>query len=642
MRPAFAAIVGLVLVLLSPMLAQAREDITNYHVAIEVRKDRSVIITETIDVNVEGLQIKRGLLRDIPVRYRDLDGGLIYINPDILAVKRGGQDEPYEVSHEGRYWRIKIGRAEHFLKHGIHRYVIKYSVKDSIGFFEEFDEIYWNAIGTEWPFWIQKAIVSVQLPEGAVVGEEDAYTGFAGAKGKDFRVTDRSDRRRVFQATRGFAPGEGMTVVVNWQKGVIAPPTEAEQTMAWMLENSPLLALFGFGSLQLGWFALAWARVGRDPEGGAIIARFRPPKDISPALASYISGMGSHVKNQNSSFSAALISLAIKGFVSMDEQGDDLKVKREKKTSSKAMQDLPPGEKALFSSLMGSRDTATFAGMTHSTMSGIMSRFESAIEKETDSVYFNRNTGYVIPGILLAIAGLIAFVVSSISFAPPFMFPIMEIMMFVAVASIIWNVYDVINGRGKISLHGFAIPLFILLIFGFFGRDAGLSPGLVDWPPVAILGIMGAGVPIFAHLMKAPTKLGQEVIDEVEGLKLFMTVTVAEQADLVHDADMPELTPQLYEDLLPYAVALGAEKRWSAAFEDKIFSQLPPEQAYRPHWYHGSNFNPSQPTAALTSMTSTLGTDLASAMTPPASSSSGSGGVGFSGGGGGGGGGGGW
>ena len=461
MRSAFAAIVGLVLVLLSPMLAQAREDITNYHVAIEVRKDRSVIITETIDVNVEGLQIKRGLLRDIPVRYRDLDGGLIYINPDILAVKRGGQDEPYEVSHEGRYWRIKIGRAEHFLKHGIHRYVIKYSVKDSIGFFEEFDEIYWNAIGTEWPFWIQKATVSVQLPEGAVVGEEDAFTGFAGADGSDFRVTDHSDRRRVFQATRGFAPGEGMTVVVNWQKGVISPPTEAEQTMAWMLENSPLLALFGFGSLQLGWLYWAWARVGRDPEGGAIIARFRPPKDISPALASYISGMGSHVKNQNSSFSAALIHLAIKGFVSMDEQGDDLKVKREKKTSSKATQDLPPGEKALFSSLMGSRETATFAGMTHSTMSGIMSRFESAIEKETDSVYFNRNTGYVIPGILLAIAGLIAFVATSIGFAPPFTFPILEVMVAAACAGLLWfgkNVYDAIKGRGKLSFPAWAYP----------------------------------------------------------------------------------------------------------------------------------------------------------------------------------------
>ncbi len=153
---------------------------------------------------------------------------------------------------------------------------------------------------------------------------------------------------------------------------------------------------------------------------------------------------------------------------------------------------------------------------------------------------------------------------------------------------------------------------------------------------------MVLALPIFLHLMKAPTKLGREMMDEVEGLKLFMSVTAGEQADHAVSADMPELTPQLYEDLLPYAIALGVEKQWSKTFEDKVFSQLPPEKAYRPHWYRGSNFNPSRPAAMLSGITQTIGTDLSSAMTPPASSSSGSSGGGFSGGGGGGGGGGGW
>ena len=49
--------------------AQAREQITDYHVTISVNADRTVDITESIEVFVEGMQIKRGLLRDIP---RDL------------------------------------------------------------------------------------------------------------------------------------------------------------------------------------------------------------------------------------------------------------------------------------------------------------------------------------------------------------------------------------------------------------------------------------------------------------------------------------------------------------------------------------------------------------------------------------------
>ena len=104
---------------------------------------------------------------------------------------------------------------------------------------------------------------------------------------------------------------------------------------------------------------------------------------------------------------------------------------------------------------------------------------------------------------------------------------------------------------------------------------------------------------------------------------------------------MPELTPKLYEDLLPYGIALGIERQWSAIFEDKVFAQLPPDQAYHPHWYRG-HFDTARPTRSFAAMTDTLGTDLSSAMTPPASSSSGSSGGGFSGGGGGGGGGGGW
>ena len=50
-------------------------------------------------------------------------------------------------------------------------------------------------------------------------------------------------------------------------------------------------------------------------------------------------------------------------------------------------------------------------------------------------------------------------------------------------------------------------------------------------------------------------------MDKIEGLKLFMTVTVAQQVDEANAADMPELTPKLYEDLLPYAIALGVERK---------------------------------------------------------------------------------
>jgi hypothetical protein len=65
-------------VLFSLMLTggvRAREEIRNYQVDIEVRTDASIEVTETITVNAEGNDIRRGIYRDIPLRALD-DWGL--------------------------------------------------------------------------------------------------------------------------------------------------------------------------------------------------------------------------------------------------------------------------------------------------------------------------------------------------------------------------------------------------------------------------------------------------------------------------------------------------------------------------------------------------------------------------------------
>lgn len=629
----------------SAAFAQNREDITNYEVAIAINKDRSVEITEVIDVMVLGRSIKRGLLRDIPVRYRDKANTELNIDLEILGIKRDGEAEPYQLSYKGRYARLKIGRASHLLKHGMHRYEIRYKVSDSIGFFEKFDEIYWNAIGNEWPFYIKKAKASVLLPEGAEIGQFSVYTGRIGANGSDFTVGHRTERSITFHATREFRPKEGMSVAVAWQKGIVDAPTEAERAEAWLTDNAPLFVLILAAMAEMGWLYWAWNKVGRDPKGGAIIPRFRPPADISPALASYIIGVGDFAKNSQVSFMAGLVSLAIKGFLKI-ENSDKLSVRRLIKSDDGKTNDLPVGERAIMSNLLGSRETATFEGMTFKTMSAVMSAFTNGIHRETDEVYFNRNTGYMIPAFLFAVIGIIGFIAASIIFAAPYQVPIFELIIAV-VALIVFGImaviYRLIRGKAKLKMSPLIVGGFVIFFFSQILLDQNiLSSGPlanINWLAVLCLVAIVAALPIFMNLMKAPTKLGREMMDEIEGLELFMTVTVAEQADHAYQSDQPELTPELYEDLLPYAIALGVEEKWSKVFEDKVFSQLPPEKAYNPRWYHGRSFNPARPTAALAGMTATLGTDLASAMTPPASSSSGSGGGGFSGGGGGGGGG---
>ena len=46
----------------------------------------------------------------------------------------------------------------------------------------------------------------------------------------------------------------------------------------------------------LVYFLVVWAKVGRDPEGGAIVPEYDPPDGFSPAAARYVAEMGYDAK----------------------------------------------------------------------------------------------------------------------------------------------------------------------------------------------------------------------------------------------------------------------------------------------------------------------------------------------------------
>ena len=116
-----------------------------------------------------------------------------------------------------------------------------------------------------------------------------------------------------------------------------------------------------------------------------------------------------------------------------------------------------------------------------------------------------------------------------------------------------------------------------------------------------------------------------------------MYLSVAEK-DEMELRNPPEKTPELFEEYLPFALALGVEQAWSERFANVFASLESRNQRYQPDWYSG-DFQPARMGRFASSIGQSFSTAIASASTPPGSSS---GGGGFSGGGGGGGGGGGW
>jgi uncharacterized membrane protein YgcG len=183
--------------------------------------------------------------------------------------------------------------------------------------------------------------------------------------------------------------------------------------------------------------------------------------------------------------------------------------------------------------------------------------------------------------------------------------------------------------NGMLMLPSLVVSALLLLVIVSTGA-------FVPW----VLGFF-AGVVVlhiaFAYLLKAPSGRGRRLMDKLEGFKVYLEVAEKDDLALRHP---PDLTPELFEKYLPFAIALGVEQKWAEQFS-QVFARLEAarEGSYSPAWYHG-NFSSSRMGSFASSVSGSFSSAISSAATAPGSSS-GSGG-GSSGGGGGGGGGGGW
>lgn len=110
----------------------------------------------------------------------------------------------------------------------------------------------------------------------------------------------------------------------------------------------------------------------------------------------------------------------------------------------------------------------------------------------------------------------------------------------------------------------------------------------------------------------------------VEGFKLFLTVV---EKDRLNFSDAPEKTPERFNSILPYAVALGVERQWAEEFKDIDVS---PRTS---NWYTGHNIS----TFSAATFVSDISGSFANAVSSntSVSSSGGSSGSGSGGGGGG-------
>ncbi len=181
----------------------------------------------------------------------------------------------------------------------------------------------------------------------------------------------------------------------------------------------------------------------------------------------------------------------------------------------------------------------------------------------------------------------------------------------------------------------------------FIGAEIVVTGILLTMVPShLVMAAMAIGITnvVFYHLLERPTLEGRGVLDGIDGFRSYIdgATDVAWRA-----GPRPEGELRTYQRLLPFAIALGLEGRWTEAFDEVLTPALVSGGGPEPFpWYRDRNgVRALRPASLASDLGTGLSSTLSSMSSPPSSGGSGggfSGGGGSSGGGGGGGGGGGW
>lgn len=622
---------------LEPIALSAQGDderILSFDSHITVHPDSILTVRETIKVQSAGREIKHGIYRDFPTVYRDRLWNLSKRGFRVTGVTRDGKPEKHISQWLVNGERVLMGDTGISLEPGEHTYVITYRTSRQLGYFSGHDELYWNVTGNGWHFAIDKAAATVELPAGASgkILSVDGYTGLQGESGKKLRSSMASGHA-VFSTTAPLEMFEGLTIVVTWPKGFVKEPLAREKIVHFMSDNQD--ALWGLGGLVavFAYFLIAWFKAGRDPARRSVMPEYVPPAGLSPASMRFISKMGYDDKT----FGAAVINMAVKKALTINEKAGNFTLRK-----SGDAQALAPEERGLLSDLFERRDVLGLLSGNYETMTKATDNLKAAL-MASHKTFFNANKTLFYPGLALSALAVIVSsyhneTISLLMIPAAFGACILPLVVMAALDRAIGEKnkdrWKRKGNRGLGTLmHGGLIAWYRFLLVAVTAAGATW----LAWKTSSLFmlffaGTLGLNYPFF-HLLKAPTGEGGLLMDRIRGFRMFLGAT---EADRLNRMNPPDMTPELFERYLPYALALDVEQAWA-----EQFSHMLREAGYEPSWYSGASWSSSDLMRFSSYLGSSLPSSVASASTPPGSGS-GSGGSGSSGGGGGGGGGGGW
>jgi len=634
----------------SPARAQEQEEILSFDVVVDIQPDGRLVMVEDITVRALGNEIRRGIYRDFPTSFPRASGlGRIEAPFQVTQVLKNGAPEPYKIESIGGPLgrggvRVRIGNADLLLDAGVYTYTIRYETQRWLVFGDEVDELYWNVTGNGWAFPIASASARVFLP-GAFDPDDLGFEAWTGPEGSTesaarwrFESAAGASGAAFFETTARLEPEEGLTIRLTFPKGAVPPPSPELQAEWFRLDWGGYVDAGYVLLLIVALYLLMWHRVGRDPERGPVVVQYEPPPGFSPAALGYLKERGF----DTTLLSATLVSLAVKGAVTLEKKGSKWYVHR----TTEAPGELSADEERVLFELLHDRRTLALTQSHRTELKGTLKALKGMLSKRLESHYFVLNRRWFAAGLILSLMLFAALTWRTrFSISPAAWFLGVWLTGWTAgVSTLVWRVLKALRqGLTTGGLGNWFEAIFLgLFSIPFVGAELVVGTIFMRMVPTHIVlaaVAVGAVNVLFYHLLERPTLKGQGVLRHLEGFRTFLGATDGDRLDRMLPADR---TPELFERYLPHAIALGVENKWADRFEGVLSAGMAGDSAYGGGgftWYAGAS------TVNLGGIASSLGgslsSSLSSASSPPSGGGSGGGG-GSSGGGGGGGGGGGW
>lgn len=539
---------------------QVVERISLFASDIAVQNNGDLLVTERIRVVAAGREIKRGIVRDFPTRYRTPEGLNVKVGMAVLSVSRDGRDELYTVTRIANGVRIRMGEASTLLDPGVHDYVIRYRTSRQIGFFETFDELYWNVTGSDWTFPIDVATARITLPAQVDIQNTAVYTGVHGSRARDAQEVSRRPGEVEFRTTAGLAVGEGLTVAAAWPKGVVQPPALQQRLFYWVRDNLALGTAVLGALLLLGYYLHCAWRVRRRSHR-LIVPLFEPPAGMSAAAVRFVATQ----RIDDQVFTVTLLELIAQQWMRMTRQADgDVAFER---------LSVRPGARVSEDPLLaGALDKLFSASTTFMRDEPGSDRLSKANEwvddtlRERWSALFRRAGRPAGWGLLWWLLYAAACIAAAWTVDPANGESTLVGVIFAAPACAVLALIARSWWRRRFSMLTFPFVLFFLLPFlggGLALLLTGTQPFLIGALP-GLLPVLIVPVVVFAfQFLRGYTEAGYALKDQIDGFKQYLRV--AEGPELAA-LTTPQERLEVFERYLPYAVALDVGRDWSSAF----------------------------------------------------------------------------